>query len=173
VIPVYTESEMFEKPTVKRFYVENYPYFVTTATYKKKPLFVDTKKAEILKNVIYNFRSHKRYLVLSFVIMPDHLHLLLVPAKNYDISKIMHTIKRGSARLINQELKSSGKVWEPRFFDRVARSKQELINDITYIHFNPVEKGLVEKPEEFLFSSANPRFENDLEEYFNGRPPDR
>jgi len=158
---------------VKRFYVENYPYFITTATCKKKRIFANKRKAEILKDVIYNFRNQKRYLLLSFVIMPDHLHLLLVPHKNYDISKIMHTIKRGSARLINKEFNSSGKIWEPRFFDRVARKEEELMNDLKYIHFNPVKEGLASKPEEFLFSSANPRFENDLQKYFNGKSPNR
>lgn len=164
---------MREKPTVKRFYVENYAYFVTTSTYKKRPIFANKRKAEILSHVIYNFRNQKRYLLLSFVIMPDHLHLLLVPSKNHDISEIMHSIKRGSARLINKKFNSSEKIWEPRFFDRVARKEKELVNDIKYIYFNPVKKRLVKKPEEFLFSSANPKFENDLEKYFNGKLPDR
>ena len=163
-------EQMFKTPTIKRFYVENYPYFITTTTYKKKPIFANKKKADMLRDIIYNFRNQNRYLLLSFVVMPDHLHLLLVPNQNNDISRIMHGIKRGSARLINKGFDSSGKIWEARFFDRVARSEEELVNDIKYIHFNPVREGFVKKPEEHLFSSANPRFENDLEKYLNGKP---
>jgi len=159
---------MLKKPAVKRYYVENYPYFVTTATYKKRPIFADKKKSDILKNVIYNLRGQNRFSLLSFCIMPDHLHLLLIPGKEQNISTIMQSIKRGSSRIINQKFNSKGKIWEPRFFDTVPRDEKELLNEIEYIHSNPVKAKLVEAPEEYLFSTANPKFENDLEKYFSG-----
>ena len=121
-----------------------------------------------MKNVIYNFKSQGRYLLLAFAIMSDHFHLLLVPMQGYNISSIMHSIKRGSSRLINQKFNSLGKIWEPRYFDKVARSEKELLNDIEYIHSNPVKVGLVEKPEDYSFSSANPEIENDLNKYLTG-----
>ncbi len=72
----------------------------------------------------------------------------------------MHGIKRGADRLINRRHGVAGPLWGRRFFDRVVRNQRELQADVDYIHANPVKAGLVEKPEEYAYSSANPVYDD-------------
>lgn len=85
------------------FTEENSFYFVTSTTYRKKALFSNEKYAKILCNIIYNLRNRGKMLMLGFVIMPEHFHLLMAPSSGVRISWIMQEIKKGSARLINNE----------------------------------------------------------------------
>jgi REP element-mobilizing transposase RayT len=78
-------------------------YFLTSTTYGRKPLFKIDRFAQILCNIIYNLRNKGKLSLLGFVIMPEHLHLMLVPTRGVKISWIMQEIKKGSARLINRE----------------------------------------------------------------------
>jgi hypothetical protein len=54
------------------------------------------------------------------------------------------------------------------YFDYVIRSEEDLIKHLKYIHNNPIKRGLVETPEKYTWSSANPNFENDLEKVLSG-----
>ena len=60
------------------------------------------------------------------------------------------------------------KVWMDEYYDYVIRNEEDLIRHLQYIHNNPVKRGLVETTEQYLWSSANPNFENDLENTLPG-----
>jgi REP element-mobilizing transposase RayT len=85
------------------FLIENSCYFLTSTTYNRKPIFHNDHYAQILCNIIYNLRKREKISLLGFVIMPEHFHLLIIPAKGIEIPWIMQEIKKGSARLINME----------------------------------------------------------------------
>jgi len=99
------------------FTEENSCYFLTSTTYERKPLFRMDKYAQILCNIIYNLRNREKMSLLGFVIMPEHLHLLVVPIHGIKISWIMQEIKKGSARLINRErfCRAQGRARLPTF----------------------------------------------------------
>jgi len=141
------------------FYLEDYCYFITTTTEGRNPVFADDKYALILWDVINNQRKRNRFYLLGFVIMPDHLHLVVVPRGGIKTSFIMQEIKKGGARLINRSRKWKGKLWMKEYYDYVIRDEADLVEKINYIHYNPVNKGLVENEEEYSFSSANPQYE--------------
>ena len=147
---------------LRRFYLDNHAYFATTVTNRRLKVFSDPSRAELLMRVNLNFQKQDYFSLLAFVIMPDHLHLLLLPDGGKNISQVMHSIKRSSARLIHQAEETSGTLWQRRFFDRVVRSEKELLDTIQYIHNNPVVDNLVEQADEYPFSSANPRYAADL-----------
>jgi putative transposase len=63
---------------------------------------------------------------------------------------------------------TSKKVWMDEYYDYVIRNEEDLIRHLQYIHNNPVKRGLVETTEQYLWSSANPNFENDLENTLSG-----
>lgn len=113
---------------------------------------------------VIQFPARGKDFLLAFVIMPDHLQVVLVP-RQWDISRIMHGIKRGSARLINRERGETGTFWQARFFDRAVRDNSELRSAIEYLHNNPVSAGLTERAEDYPFSSENAMYETDLAEY--------
>lgn len=138
--------------------------------------------------------------LLGFVIMPEHFHLLTVPAENVKVAWIMQEIKKGSARLVNKDRRCRAqgrarlpagilgrpgprgnmvngypgpmlvpdKVWMDEYYDCIIRGEKDLVKHLAYIHNNPVKRGLVESAEEYLWSSAHPTFENDLEKLISG-----
>ena len=60
------------------------------------------------------------------------------------------------------------KVWMDEYYDYVIRDEEDLIRHLQYTHNNPVKRGLVETTEQYIWSSANPNFENDLENTLSG-----
>jgi REP-associated tyrosine transposase len=174
------------------FAEDGWCYFLTSTTCNRKPIFMDDKYAQILCNIMYNLRRKDKMFLLGFVIMPEHLHLLIVPAKSVKIAWIMQEIKKGSARLINKDRHSRAqgrarlpdaescrnrysessltlnKVWMDEYYDYVIRNEADLMKHLNYIFYNPVKRGLVESAEEYVWSSAHPTFENDLEKLMSG-----
>jgi putative transposase len=190
------------------YFEENSCYFLTSTTHERKQVFNNREYAKILCNIIYNLRNREKMLLLGFVIMPEHFHLLIIPASGIKVSWIMQEIKKGSARLINKDRFSraqgvarlpdenaflgkrgtqgrprprvnlacrySGsslmpnKVWMNEYYDYVIRNEADLLKHINYINHNPLKRRLVETPEKYPWSSANPVFRNDLEKVMSG-----
>jgi len=88
--------------------------------------------------------------VLAAVVMPDHVHLALVPKSLTDgsvfISKILQTIKDTSAHLINRALGRRGPVWQQESFERALRQEEDVYQKLDYMLENPVRGGLVRNP---------------------------
>ena len=88
----------------------------------------------------------------AFVIMPDHVHLLLTPAPDVSVEKAMQYIKGG----FSFRLKSKIDVWERSYDSRRIIDLHDYNTRASYIHQNPIRAGLVSEPNHFVFSSANP-----------------
>ncbi len=87
--------------------------------------------------------------------MPDHVHLLILPAPGDSISKIVQELKYASNRIINAKRKRRGSLWQKGFFDRFTRTPKEFVETLEYMHQNPVRKGLVAMPSAWRWSSAS------------------
>ncbi len=147
---------------LKHLLEEGACYHITSTTYKRQPFFRDRGCAQELWDVINAQRQKGRFHLLAFAIMPDHLHLLLMPGRSTTLGLIMQEIKKGSARLINRRLGRRGKVWMDQYYDHGIRSEREFWEKVAYIHDNPVKEGLVEEASAYPFSSANPAFDEAL-----------
>jgi len=136
-----------------RFKRKNLVYYVTTVTYKRERIFLNPFAAKFL---ITNVAYHKfilDYKLYAYVVMPDHFHLIIQPVGEWDISKIMNYIKGTFSRKYNKVYNRKGHLWQKGFFERVCRSKRNIISAINYVHMNPVRIGLVNSPEEYPYSS--------------------
>ncbi len=87
---------------------------------------------------------------------PDHVHLLLRPLTNWRLAKILKGIKGFTAREINRVLGRKGPFWQEESFDHLVRNDGDWLDKFDYIHKNPVTAGLVERPEDYPFSSLWP-----------------
>lgn len=96
----------------------------------------------------------KRYRLLAWCVMPNHIHVLIETNFAYPVSKIVQGWKSYTARLINQHLGRSGSVWMRDYFDRYIRDDHHFAAVIAYIHNNPVKAGLVSHEQEWPYSSA-------------------
>jgi len=147
---------------LSRYVAENNCYHVTTKTKGNAPLFRDAANADIVVRALQFLRIDRAYL-LGYVLMPDHLHVVLIPRGDQTISRLMRTIKGYVSRVINSERGATGSLWQPSFHDRVMRNERHLLETLDYIHRNPLVAGLVMSPEEYRHSPAHLEAQTDLE----------
>lgn len=139
-------------------------YFVTTDTWQRRPIFKKENVAEIVLQQILECRETSFYKLHAFVIMPDHLHLLLTPGAETSLEKAMQMIKGGSAYRIKKELSYQLPIWHAGFHDRWMRDEGEYQTRLQYILQNPVVARLVTNSAEYNWSSASGKWEMDAVE---------
>ena len=119
--------------------------------------------ANLLLDVLQHYRSQSRYALHAFVIMPDHIHLLLTPAPDVSLEKALQFIKGG----FSFRLKSKRDVWERSFNEVQILSTDRFNSCRRYIEENPVRAGLSTGNDIYVYSSANETFEIDpMPEHF-------
>jgi len=114
--------------------------------------FTPVARDAILQHCLHD--NGKRYNLHAAVVMPDHVHLLLLPLRDekswpYSLPTILKLLKGTSARGVNKLSGSSGPVWQEESFDHVLRSQGSFGEKLEYLRQNPVRRGLVKKPEDY------------------------
>ena len=99
--------------------------------------------------------DQQRYFLHAWVIMPNHVHLLLAENPPWTLSSIVKSWKGYSARKINQILGRQGTVWQRDYWDRYIRNREHYENAKQYIYENPMKTGLVDRGEQWKWSSWN------------------
>lgn len=107
----------------------------------------------VIENLEF-YRERLRFLLHAYVVMPDHLHLLLTPGE-ISLSDIMRSFKSHTAKQIISTLGSGGPIWQSRFHDRAIRGETHFLSAIEYIHQNPVLAGLALQAKDHPYSSAS------------------
>ena len=107
----------------------------------------------VLDAICYGQDHMKHYEHHAYVIMANHVHLLITPL--VDLPKITHSLKRVTARRANELLELTGqRFWQEESYDHLVHEEREFGRIVRYIENNPVRAGLVAAPHEFLWSSA-------------------
>lgn len=114
-------------------------------------------RPEIARIVVDALHYHEQvlmhYTLHNFVVMPNHVHMLITPLAQ--ASKIMQSLKSFTGLEANRALGVTGRpFWQDESYDRLARDGKEFSRIARYIEMNPVTAGLVASPEEFAWSSA-------------------
>ncbi len=132
---------------------------------------------EILTTTIDQACLDLKVELLAWVIMPEHVHLVLIPPESVKLGPLVGRIKRLSAESILRLLRESRSpllqrltmqkngqlvpsLWYPRCFDRNCRCEREVREKIDYCHMNPVRRGYVKCPEDWRWSSYRQYLEN-------------
>jgi len=131
---------------------------VTTSTWERRALFRAEPWAKLLLDTIYHYRG-SAYLLHEFVIMPDHLHILLTPLTS--LEKAVQFIKGGFSYRVKRELGSNMEIWQKGFSDHRIRDGGDYQIHLVYMRQNPVRENLCEKAEDYPYSSANAGFDLD------------
>jgi len=125
-------------------------FFVTTVTWQRTPLFRQQRAAELMMDVLYRYLEQKKYFLHEFVIMPDHLHLLLTPANS--LERAIQLIKGGFSYRLGKA--KTGSIWQESFTNHRIRDEHDFEHHAEYIRMNPVRAGLAYRPELYPYSSA-------------------
>jgi putative transposase len=129
-------------------------FFVTTCFHEHRRLGDTTGVYDALADSLRYYLDKYSALLPAYVFMPTHLHLLLM-IDGDRLSPFMRDFKKFVAQKgIQQTGVISSKVWEPRFDRVIIQSEVIFLQKMEYIHRNPVKAGLVERDEDWLWSSA-------------------
>jgi len=132
-------------------------YFITSATASRRRLFQVDQNALLLIEILQEQRKKNRIQLHAFVVMPDHIHLLLTPSPEISLEKAMQYIKG----TFSFRLRSKLDVWERSFTNHRVTDKHDYATHLTYIHQNPIRANLTTQPELYPHSSANPTHPSD------------
>jgi putative transposase len=119
-------------------------YALTTATYQRRALFVVTKNGELLVKMLFHYRDQGRYQLHGFVVMPEHLHVLLTPAPSQTIERCAQCIKGGFSHEVRKQF--AGEVWQTGFHEHRIRDGEDFRKQLGYIAANPLKRRLVDYP---------------------------
>jgi tRNA threonylcarbamoyl adenosine modification protein (Sua5/YciO/YrdC/YwlC family) len=103
--------------------------------------FRDGRIAGIMVEALKHFDG-KRYELLAWCIMPNHVHVVVQPKAPFSLSQILQTWKSVSAHRANQLLHRTGEIWQPESYDHLVRDEADLENQIRYAEENPSKAGL-------------------------------
>jgi putative transposase len=98
-------------------------------------------------------RQKYRFVVIGYVVMPEHFHLLITEPDVGDPSVVMKVIKERFTKLLHHGGIRTGPIWQKRFYDFNVGTSKKRIEKLRYVHRNPVRRGLAEKPEDWDWSS--------------------
>jgi len=140
---------------VQRYYVPNAMVFLTQVVDRREPIFQEERYVLLLRTVLRNVKELHPFVMVAYVFLPDHFHLLIRTTASSTFSDVMHSLKYNFTREYKQMIGVAGSMhfWQKSFWDHVIRDEQDLQNHLGYIHYNPVHHKLVTRPEAWLHSS--------------------
>jgi len=163
--------------TLERFYKTGGLHFLTWSCRGRLPLLGTGERRDLILKVIEQMRNRYRFGVVGYVVMPEHVHLLISEPLIGDISSVVRAVKLGFTRRVMTENPHfwqnrpevghpdsliNRHMWLKRFYDFNVWSQRKETEKLHYMHQNPVVRGLVERPEDWQWSS--------FQSYANGEP---
>ena len=155
------------RPTREHATNNGQTYMITSSTWGRRGLFSREVWAKLLIDTLYYYRG-SAYLLHEFVIMPDHIHILLTPKTS--LEKAVQFVKGGFSYRAKKELGSNMEVWQKGFSDHRIRDANDYRLHQIYVRQNPVRKNLSESAEAYRYSSAHSGY--DLDPVPQGLKPD-
>ena len=140
---------------LKRHQFEGDLHFVTFSCDQQRPYLAQPGAKRLFEEALERVRLQYELYVIAYVVMPEHVHLLLSEPSAAPLSKAIHSLKSSFAKRLLQR-----PFWLPRYYDFNVYTARKRLEKLRYIHRNPVKRGLVERPEDWLWSSFRqaPRF---------------
>jgi putative transposase len=135
----------------KQIVCSNRTFFATTRTIMSRRIFQSGRNANLLIDVLRSYVAERKFQVRDFVIMPDHVHLLITVSATISIEKAMQLIKGGFSYRFRKEGGSLAGVWQKGFSEARVENQQMYDTFRAYIAENPIKAGLAKTPEEYPY----------------------
>ena len=168
-------------PNYKRLFIQNTYLFLTITTNNRRPILIDN--IELLRESFKRAKHTYKFELYASVILPDHMHLIIIPERIEEYPKIIFAVKYHFSRNIDGGLgnppyivrcpndsedikayalcnfskskikKKEKGIWQRRYFEHTIRDENDLNNHLDYIHYNPVKHDYVKAVKDWKFSS--------------------
>ncbi len=125
-------------------------HFITFTCYHHHAYLAQPTTRDLFEQMLEQTRKLYRFYINAYVVMPEHVHLLLSEPERKLLSVAMQALKQSVAR---RQTVAPTPFWQARYYDRNIRSAEEFKEKLQYIHANPVKRGLATAPEDWKWSS--------------------
>jgi len=136
---------------LKRYQEARCLHFVTFSCYQRAPRLGTPHARDVFEQTFEDTRKWYGFYVAGYVVMPEHVHLLLTEPERAKLSVALQMLKQNVTRRLREP--EGGPLWQPRYYDFNVWSYARQTEKLRYIHRNPVRRGLVKRPEEWAWSS--------------------
>ena len=133
---------------LKRF--QESRHFVTFCCYHRRPLFTTNASKQTFESALERVRGSFDLCVYGYVVMPEHVHLLICEPQHRTLADALKSLKQGVSRRLIGEAEH---FWQKRYYDFNIRNQRQFAEKLRYIHRNPVQRSLCERPEDWERSS--------------------
>ncbi|QSX37216.1 transposase [Shewanella sedimentimangrovi] len=140
-------------PRKPRLYLPDIPYHICQRGNNRTACFFSSSDFGIYINALTDALQTFHVQLHAFVLMTNHVHLLMTPSDSQGISKVMQSVGRTYVRAINGLYRRTGTLWEGRHKSSPINSEEYLLICQRYIELNPVRAGMVDHPSEYRWSS--------------------
>ena len=150
-----TEAQSYEEylqsvsPHPQRYQDVKSSHFVTFSCANRQPLLGSACARDVFEVELERYRSEYSFRLYGYVLMPEHVHLLVSEPEQIALSRAIQMLKQNTARILECEVR----LWYPRHYDFNVHTHKKHVEKLVYIHRNPVKRGLVTAPEMWKWSS--------------------
>jgi putative transposase len=155
-----------------RTYGAHHLHFITCSCYQRRPLLALARSRDRFLSILEQTRQRYRFVVVGYVVMPEHFHFLITEPEVGTPSTVMQVLKQRTAHALLPrrkranprqaslfpELTARRAFWQARFYDFNVWTTRKRVEKLRYMHRNPVKRGLVESPEQWRWSSHRSYF---------------
>ncbi|MHB8607269.1 MAG: REP-associated tyrosine transposase [Candidatus Acidiferrales bacterium] len=154
---------------LKRCYGKGHLHFLTFSCYRRLPLLGTARARNTFVTALAKIRERYHFLLVGYVVMPEHVHLLISEGRKCTPSLVLRVLKQRVSRDLRKRGRRAAagqmrlafrdgdmglpRFWQPRFYDFNVYSAKKIREKLEYMHANPVKRGLVANPGEWIWSS--------------------
>jgi len=136
------------KGKLVRYQQSSHMHFLTFSCYQRRPYLDTHATRELFERSLENIRERYAFFVLGYVVMPEHVHLLVSEPEQAILAKVIQALK-----LSVSVQQGHHPFWLTRYYDFNVFTGRKMVEKMRYMHRNPVVRGLVAKPEDWPWSS--------------------
>ena len=136
-----------------RLTVTGYPHHVILRGNDRQDIFRNTTDYQRMLDLFEQHSREQGVDIHAYVLMTNHLHLLLTPQKEQGLPKMMQAVGRSYVQIFNKVHGRTGTLWEGRYRSTLIQTERYLLACMAYIDLNPVRATMVAQPEDYVWSS--------------------
>jgi putative transposase len=126
-------------------------HFITFSCYRRQPLLGSARARNVFEQVLEQVRRRHGFVVAGYVVMPEHVHMLVNEPQRNSLAVALQVLKQQTSRLLKHRAEEA--FWQRRYYDFNVWTEEKTREKLRYMHRNPVKQGLVDKPEDWAWSS--------------------
>jgi putative transposase len=154
---------------LKRYYGRGHLHFLTFSCYRRLPLLKTVRARNLFVRELARVRAEYRFLLVGYVVMPEHVHLLISAPKKGAPSTVLQMLKQRVSQKMRRKRRNANekqlrlafpesaenprRFWQPRFYDFNVYTNGKKREKLEYMHGNPVTRGLVEHSKDWVWSN--------------------